>query len=331
MNLQKRIDLMSFLGDYLKQNPEDWQLAKQKASIKNAWFTENFIEKATQNIIEHFLDKNKLTHWAAHYHLDDLIKPDHVGIVMAGNIPMVGFHDLLTVFISGHKQSIKLSSKDDVLISFLVEKLYEQNPESKEYIKIADNLKGCDAYIATGSNQSAQHFVEYFGKYPNIIRCNRTSVAILNGNESKEELEALSDDIHLYYGLGCRNVTKLFVPEHYDFVPLLQSFHKFSYFRDYHKYSNNYDFQLSLLLLNNNMYMTNETTLLVENKNNFSAIGVVHYEHYNEQTNLKELLNNNSEIQCIVGENFIPFGQSQQPGLFTYADGVDTMQFLLGL
>jgi len=331
MNLQNRIELMSFLGEYLKKNPDDWQHTKKQASIKNPWFTEIFIEKATQNIIEHFLDKNKLSHWAAHYHLDDLIKPAHVGIVMAGNIPMVGFHDLLTVFISGHKQSIKLSSKDDVLLTFLVGKLYEHNPNIKEWIKIADNLKGCDAYIATGSNQSAKHFEEYFGKYPNIIRCNRTSVAILNGTESKEELEALSNDIHLYFGLGCRNVTKLFVPEHYDFVPLLQSFHEFSYFRDYHKYSNNYDFQLSLLLLNNNMYMTNETTLLVENKNNFSAIGVVHYEHYNKQSNLKELLKNNNEIQCIVGDNFIPFGQSQHPELFTYADGVDTMQFLLGL
>lgn len=331
MNLQKRIDLMSFLGDYLKQNPNDWQHVKQKASVKNPWFTEDFIDTATKNITEHFLDKNKLSNWAAHYHLDDLIKPAHVGIVMAGNIPMVGFHDLLTVFISGHKQSIKLSSKDDVLISFLVEKLYEHNPETKDFIKIADNLKGCDAYIATGSNQTAKHFEEYFGKYPNIIRCNRTSVAILNGNETKEQLEALSEDIHMYYGLGCRNVTKLFVPEHYDFVQLLQAFHKFSYFRDYHKYSNNYDFQLSLLLLNNNMYMTNETTLLVESKNNFSAIGVVHYEYYNHNSNLKEILNNHAEIQCIVGENFIPFGESQQPGLFTYADGVDTMQFLLGL
>ena len=331
MNLQKRIDLMAFLGDYLKQNTDDWQLAKQKASIKNPWFTENFIEIATNNITEQFLDKNKLTHWAAHYHLDDLIKPAHVGIVMAGNIPMVGFHDFLTVFISGHKQSIKLSSKDDVLIAFLVEKLIEQNSEIDAFIKIADNLKGFDAYIATGSNQSATHFEEYFGKYPNIIRCNRTSVAILNGYESKEQLELLSEDIHMYFGLGCRNVTKLFVPENYDFVPLLHSFHKFSYFRDYHKYSNNYDFQLSLLLLNNNMYMTNETTLIVESKNNFSAIGVVHYEYYNNETNLKQIMYNNTEIQCIIGENFIPFGKSQQPGLFTYADGIDTMQFLLGL
>jgi hypothetical protein len=329
MNLQKRIDLISNLGDYLKQNSPEWQSVKLRASQKNTWFTEAFIDLATENIIENYLNKVHLQKWTAHYHLDDLIKPKLIGIVMAGNIPMVGFHDFLSVFISGHHQAIKLSSKDDVLLPFLLEKLIEWDAETSSNIKIAENLKGCDAYIATGNNQSAQHFEQYFSKYPNIIRRNRTSVAILTGNETIEELEELSKDIHLYFGLGCRNVTKIFVPENYDFIPLIQSFHKFDSFRDYTKYSNNYDFQLSLLLLNNVKYMSSESTLLAENKNNFSPISVLFYEFYKDKEKLVAELSLSDELQCIIGKGFTPFGKAQEPDLFSYADGVDTMQFLL--
>ena len=170
---------------------------------------------------------------------------------MAGNIPMVGFHDFLSVFISGHYQTIKLSEKDNQLLKHLVLKMYEWDSKMKEYAQFASLLKGCDAYIATGSNNSARYFEQYFAKYPSIIRKNRTSIAILDGTETNEYLEKLSDDIHLFFGLGCRNVTKIYVPEEYNFLPLLQSFHQYKYFADHHKYKNNYDYNLSIQLMNN--------------------------------------------------------------------------------
>jgi hypothetical protein len=269
--------------------------------------------------------------WVNYYHLDDNISPKTIGIVMAGNIPLVGFHDFLSVFISGHKQTIKLSSKDDILLRHLIEKMWDRDARSKDFISIADNLKGCDVYIATGSNQSAVYFEQYFSKYPNIIRRNRTSVAILNGNETAEDLKNLSDDIHLYFGLGCRNVTKIYVPEGYDFIPLLSSFNRFKQLRDYSKYANNYDYQLSILLLNKKEYMTNESTLLVEDSGLFSPIGVLHYETYSDEKQIENQIKNNESIQCVIGNGYIHFGQSQQPNLFDYADGVDTMEFLLTL
>lgn len=331
MNLQNRIDLFVELGNYLEKNDSAWQEAKRRASHKNPWFTEDFSSLATGNIIRYFLQKNLLTDWVNHYHLDDNINPKNIGIVMAGNIPLVGFHDMLTTFISGHRQTIKLSSKDDVLPDFVVQYLYSLDPAVKQYISIADSLKGCDAYIATGGNQSARYFEQYFSRFPHIIRKNKTSVAVLTGDETKEELEALSDDIHLFFGLGCRNVTKIYVPEGYDFIPLLASFNRFSYFRDYTKYSNNYDYQLSILLLNHQYYMTNENTLLVENENLFSPISVLNYEYYQSADKVAAFLKGHEDVQCIVGKGHTPFGKAQEPGLMEYADGVDTMQFMLGL
>jgi len=250
---------------------------------------------------------------------------------MAGNIPLVGFHDFLSVFISGHRQTIKLSSKDDVLLRHLIQQMYVFDKRTIEQITIAENLKGCDAYIATGSNQSSGYFKQYFSSYPHIIRENKTSVAILSGNETTEELERLAEDIHLYFGLGCRNVTKLYVPKNYDFTPVLKAFDTFSFLKQNRKYSNNYDYQLSILLLNKYPYMTNEVTLLIEHEQIFSSIGMVHYEYYDSEKKLTEDLKNNNDIQCIVGQKFIPFGKGQSPRLFDYADGVDTMQFLLTL
>jgi len=331
MNLQKRIYLIDLLRDYLENNEEDWKRAKTMATSKNPWFTEDFIHLATDNIIDNFLIKEKIEKWVQHYYINDSIIPKNIGIVMAGNIPMVGFHDFLCVFISGHKQTIKFSSKDDILLKHLILKLKEFDEEVSNFIQTEEMLKGCDAYIATGGDQSAIHFEQYFNKYPNIIRRNRTSVAVLTGKETRDELELLSKDIHTYFGLGCRNVTKLFVPTSYDFIPLLHSFSAFKYFRDYHKYSNNYDYQLSILLLNNIKYMSNESTLLIEDERLYSPISVLHYEQYKNNIQLTEQLKNNNQIQSIIGRDYLPFGKSQEPDLFTYADGVDTMQFLLSL
>ena len=331
MNLQERIELMKDLGNYLKNNDPEWQEVKLQAYQKNPWFTTTFIDIALENIIHNFLQQDLLEKWAVHYHLDDNISSKNIGIVMAGNIPLVGFHDFLAVFISGHRQTIKLSSKDDVLLKFLLKKLYSWNIDIQNRISISELLKGCDAYIATGSNNSARYFDQYFAKYPHIIRRNKTSVAILTGNESAADLEKLSGDIHLYFGLGCRNVTKLFVPKGYDFVPLIRSFDRYSHFMDQHKYKNNYDYQLSIMLLNNIYYMTNGNTLLIENTAAFSPISVVNYEYYEKGQMIPDLIKKDEDIQCSVGNNLTAFGMAQSPGLFSYADGVDTMQFLLSL
>ncbi len=331
MNLQNRIELLQKLKKYLEDNDTEWQEVKANATAHNGWFIPGFIDLALQNICSAFLDTDKLTAWANHYHLDDNINGKNIGLVMAGNIPLVGFHDFLCVFVSGHTQTIKLSGKDDVLLKHLVQKLYSWDISVQNYISFAEMLKGCDAYIATGSNNSARYFEQYFAKYPSIIRRNRTSAAILNGKESEEELNKLSDDVHLYFGLGCRNVTKIFVRAGYDFVPLLKAFDKYKYFADHHKYKNNYDYQLSIALMNNIYYMTNESTLLIESEEIFSAISQLNYSFYDNAEKVTALLKDNSDVQCIIGQQHTPFGQAQQPGLFDYADGVDTMQFLLSL
>lgn len=331
MNLQARIDLMSRLGIYLKSNEEEWQQVKEGAYRKNGWFTPQFIDLACDKIAPNFLDKNLLEQWTAHYHINDNITPGNIGIVMAGNIPLVGFHDFLTVFISGHRQTIKLASKDDVLLKHLVKKLYEWDIAIQNVVSFAETLKGCDAYIATGSNNSARYFEQYFSKYPHIIRRNRTSAAVLSGNETAEELSKLSDDIHQYFGLGCRNVSKLFVPRNYNFESLIRSFDSYGYFADHHKYKNNFDYQLSLILLNNIYYMTNGATLLTENEALFSPISHLYFEYYDDAQQLEEKLSANNDLQCIVNGHSTGFGEAQDPGLFQYADGVDTMEFLLSI
>ena len=330
MKLQNRIEILVKLKKYIQENGTEWQETKQKASVANGWFTQEFIDLSVNNIVDHFLDENKLQAWINHYHIDDNVTAKNVGIVMAGNIPLVGFHDFLSAFITGHAQTIKLSGKDDILLKHLVQQMYHGEVTMQNYVSFATMLKGCDAYIATGSNNSAVYFDYYFSKYPSIIRRNRTSVAILKGTETKNELENLSDDIHAYFGLGCRNVTKIYVPKEYDFVPLLQSFHAYKYFADHNKYRNNYDYNLSLHIMNNKFYMTNEATLVVENDSLFSAISQLNYSVYNDEKKLVQELKGNLDIQCIAGLD-VPFGKAQTPGLMDYADGVDTVQFLLSL
>jgi len=330
MKLQNRIELLLSLKEYLLCDSAEWQSVKQTASLHNGWFTREFINLSVKNIVAQFLQEGKLQNWINHYRLNDNIIPKNVGIVMAGNIPLVGFHDFLSVFISGHFQTIKLSAKDDILLKHLVQKMYSWEVTVQNYVSFAPMLKGCDAYIATGSNNSARYFDYYFSKFPSIIRKNRTSVAILSGDESSDELEKLSDDIHSFFGLGCRNVTKIFVPHEYNFVPLLQAFYRYKYFVDHHKYKNNYDYNLSIQLMNNRFYMTNGSTLLVENESIFSPISQLNYAFYDSRESLLDSLRSCKEIQCIAGLD-LTLGNAQQPGLMDYADGIDTMQFLVTL
>lgn len=326
MNLQQRIDLLSGLGKYILSEDPAWLQAKEKAFHENAWFIPSFTDLAAASIATQFLKQNILEKWTAGLSLPESSKT--AGIVMAGNIPMVGFHDLLAVFISGKKAIIKLSSKDSILIRHLTETLALWEPEINKQIVFSDMLKGCDAYIATGSNNSAGYFSYYFGKYPHIIRRNRTSVAILDGTETTTELEKLADDVFLYFGRGCRNVTKLYVPMGYDFVPLLTVFKKYSWMADHNKYKNNYDYNLALHILNKKFYMSNEAILLIEDRQLFSPISQINYQYYDKKEDIIPLLEGNEDLQCIVGRGHTPFGQSQSPSVTDYADGVNTLEFL---
>ena len=365
MNLEQRIDLLARLGEYCVSESPEWSAAKRQASAANAWFTPEFIETAVHGIAAGFLQKDKLRAWADQYQLPDQpALPRTVGLVMAGNIPLVGFHDFLSIFISGHHQLIKPSQRDEVLIRHLVEWLTAASPAAAQRIHFAERLNGCDAYIATGSNNSARYFDYYFGKYPSLIRRNRTSVAVLTGQESLRELEGLADDVYQYFGLGCRNVTQLYVPENYDFLPLLTAFRKYDYLADLARYKHNYDYQLTLLILNKKYYLSNESILLTEDASPFSPISVVHYQYYRPGQPIATLAPDHPDIQCVVARDLsaiaahqppaatlppisalpdpsaaaseigrplgrpLPFGHAQHPGLTDYADGRDTLQFL---
>jgi hypothetical protein len=327
ITLGQRLSLLAKLKQYIQQD-ETWNTVKERANLENGWFVEQFTDHAVSNIVSEYLDTDKLAAWVKQYEVPDITtNPKTLGIVMAGNIPLVGFHDFLCGFVTGHKLFIKRSSKDSVLITHIVNKLAEWDARINDSVVFSDQLKGCDAYIATGSNNSGRYFEYYFRNYRSIIRKNRTSIAIITGNETTNDLENLADDMMLYFGLGCRNVSKLYIPESYDFVPLLNAINKYQWMDDHQKLKNNYDYHLSLLLLNNKYYMTNGVVLLVENPSLFSPISQVNIEYFEKEPPVDFSLYSN-EIQCIVGHHHIPFGKAQSPSLTDYADGIDTMQFL---
>ncbi len=328
--LEKRIEVLSWLGQYMLSDDDTWQLTKELAINNNGWFTPGNIELATRNIATQYLDTDKLNAWVASYPVQNGHQK-HVGMVMAGNIPLVGFHDLLCGFVAGHKLSLKLSSKDTMLMKHLIDKMIEKEPSIADQITIAEVLKGCDAYIATGSNNTARYFEQYFAKYPHIIRRNRTSVAVLDGTETEEELSQLADDIFSYFGLGCRNVTQVCVPQGYDLTKLIDACNKYADLIYHHKYKNNFDYYLAIYLLNKVPYLSNNSMLVVQNDIPFSAVSVLHYRYYDDKADIIAELQNSGDIQCLIGKDLLPFGQAQTPGLADYADGVDTMQFLTGL
>lgn len=328
-SINERIDLLDKLGNYIISDDEQWESAKIMAANMNAWFTPESIEMSINNVADNYLQKEKLANWIKGYNLPTNTKK--VGIVMAGNIPLVGFHDFLCSFISGHYTKIKLSSKDSVLLKHMIEKLISWNSSVSELVAIADNLKGCDAYIATGSNNTSRYFEAYFSKYPNIIRKNRTSVAILDGAETQGEIKALGKDIYSYFGMGCRNISKIYLPENYSVEQFLNNLDIYKEIIHHNKYKNNYDYYLAIYLLNKVPYLTNDFTLAIENKEIFSPISTLHYEYYSDKNDVVENLQKNDNVQCIVGEGHIAFGNAQLPRLDDYADGVDTIQFLSGL
>ena len=328
MNIKDRKDLLVRLGEYMSGSDEEWQATKTQASVENQWFTPEFIDLAINNIIHNYLQPSQLQFLIDEYDLHDNDNPRSIGLVLAGNIPLVGFHDLLSVFITGHYTMVKPSSKDEVLVKHIIQKMVELDPAAKKYFNVRDLLKGAYAFIATGSNNSSRYFEYYFRNHPHIIRKNRTSVAVLTGKESAEELEKLADDVHQYFGLGCRNVTKIYVPEHYEFEPLLDVFKKYHYLIDHNKYKNNYDYNLAIHMLNKKYYMTNGSILLVKDESPFSPISQLNYSFYTNGEQVKNELDKNEAIQCVVSKQDVNFGEAQTPGICDFADGVDTIEFL---
>lgn len=301
----------------------------RKSYYQNNWFTPFHTYFMLTRIVEDYMSEEKLREWLSNYQVKSADKPAlKIGITMAGNIPLAGFHDLLCVLLSGHQAVLKLSSKDTTLLPYLLSKLENINPELRAQVTISEHLlKDCDAYIATGSDNSARYFEHYFGKYPHIIRKNRHSLAILDGNESKDELMALCQDIFLYYGLGCRNVSMLLVPEKYDWMPFIECTKAFDHYMRFAKYKNNFDYQYTLLLLNKQDHWKSDCLLIEENPNLNAPISKLHFVY----TNKAELFlagMNPDEIQVVVGKNHTPFGRAQYPAIDDYADHIDTMKWL---
>jgi len=357
LHLENKIEAFSTLGKFLKQFDsvsfmENRDLASanelfakpflraiQEAEIYNPWFTRDFILHSFTSLAE-MLQEDKLRSWLDQY--PEIISPGseklNVGIIMAGNIPLVGFHDLLTVSFSGHNAMVKMSSKDEKLLPLLHQLLCFCDPCFNESISLLTSpLKNIDAVIATGSDNSARYFEYYFGKYPNLIRKNRNSVAILSGEESPEDFKNLADDIFLYFGMGCRNVSKIFIPVGFNIPRMLDNFESYSYLYNHNKYANNYDYHKAIYLVNLIKHLDTGYLLLKEDTSYSSPVGVVYYEYFDSPVLLKSKLEADKEkIQCMVGrpgytENTVEFGKSQRPGLNDYADNADTLKFLINL
>jgi hypothetical protein len=352
MDLNKRIKAFSTLGIFLKQfsseeilkdktvpnNDSFFEEMKEqlhKSSLHNGWFSDRNLQFACLSWSE-ALSKDNLQAWLSKYQIKE-VSPKVVALIMAGNIPLVGFHDFLSVLVTGNKVLVKLSSNDKILLPFLASYLISIEPDFKNKIEFtSEKLENFEAVIATGSNNTARYFDYYFGKYPNIIRKNRNSVAVLTGEETPDQMKVLSNDIFRYYGLGCRNVSKIYLPENYNFDHFFNAMFHWKDVINESKYMNNYDYNKAVYLMSNVKLLDNEFMLLKEGEQFSSPISVVFYETYTNIEQLTAQLSNQKEqIQCVVSEigneNEVSFGKTQNPQLWDYADGIDTIDFLLKL
>ena len=339
------IELGSFFREYCEICKNDPSRSSQShwhknfediielAGHKNGWFTKENILFAIESWGV-LLTKENLENWLSEYQLE-ANKYKTVALIMAGNIPLVGFHDFLSVLLTGNRALIKLSSNDAVLFPFIVKYLINVEPSLKDGILITEGkLEKFDAVIATGSNNTSRYFEHYFGHKPNVIRKNRNSIAILRGNESKEQLKALGEDVFRYYGLGCRSVSKLFVPKDYDFDSFFKAIYDFNPIIHQAKYANNYDYNKAVYLMSEFKLLDNGFLMLKKDKSYSSPIATLFYEEYDSLHELKQRLKmDNEKIQCVVADGFfedqVKFGQTQTPSLTDYADGLDTVEFLL--
>ncbi len=337
MDLNQRIDTLVALGKEL-ENISDEKL--NEAYLHNKWFVIDNIRKSLTAIKNNFLNQEKLEDWVSVYKISDTDTNKKIGIIMAGNIPLVGFHDLLCVFISGHTAIIKLSSKDEILMKHIIKLFHKINPKTKDLIIEKERLKDIDAIIATGSNNSYRYFEYYFGKLPHIIRKNRNGVAVLTGDESEEDIVNLSNDIFDYFGLGCRNISKIYVPEKYDFNSFISIIDRHQYLKEHNKYMNNYDYNLAIAMLNKDKIYQGEVFFLKEDISYLSRISNLHYEEYSDMEQLKRRINNDEELIQVVAtktgdlldfDREVSFGETQKPSLNDYSDGIDIMEFLTEL
>lgn len=323
------------LGTHLKNLDFENEQIVRKAVQHNPWFATETIQQSLTAIANEYLNEEKLNKWVAQYSFANKSESKRIGIVMAGNIPLVGFHDLLCVLMSGHKAIVKMSEKDEILTQYVIDKLISNDVGLKDRIQCVDRLKSFDAIIATGSDSASVYFEKYFSAYPHIIRKNRNAVAIITGEEDTESLSRLGVDIFSYFGLGCRNVSKIYLPDDYEISQLIDALDRYREVINHNKYKNNYDYNHALYLLNKSDFLTNDFLIFLKNEIIASRIACLHYENYkNLDAVVKDISFNESKIQCVVSEKAIEgldtvrFGKAQNPSLNDYADGVDTMLFL---
>ena len=332
MNLQQRINAFVKLGEKIVEN-DYFKDHFQKILISNPWFTKENIKHRLTYVASQ-LKKNKIEEWLSLYDFSVIKRKKTVLIVLAGNIPLVGFHDFLSSLIVGHKLVVKMSSKDNVIMTLIINELINISPYYLENIEIVNDIRknNFDAVIATGNDQSAKYFNYYFKNSKRIIRKNRTSVAILSGEESSSELEALTLDIFLYFGLGCRNVSKIYVPYNYDLNKLFKVFYRYKDIINHKKYANNYNYNKTIFLMGNNKLLDNGFILLKEDNSVNSPLAMLYYEFYKSYEDVKHLINRDRDnIQCIVSKKDVYFGLSQTPELSDYSDGVDVINFLINI
>ena len=338
-SIEKRIDAFSGLGTVMRNSAAGMTGGYDGGfgglidtlHITNPWFTPDNVRRAVSSI-GNILTTEKLHTWLSAYpELNDGHKPATVGVVMAGNIPLVGFHDLLCVLITGNRLQAKLSTKDEQLMRAAVETLISLEPALKDYIQLTTGkLSGFDTVIATGSNNTSRYFEYYFRDKPSVIRRNRNSIAILDGTETADELTLLGDDILTYFGLGCRNVSKLYIPEGYD-VTLLPDFWKsYETLRGHYKYAVNYDHNKAVMIVNREPFTDAGFIILRHDTSLTPPMAVVNYEFYDgPEMPQREAERLKSQLQCVAGHGHIPFGNAQQPELWDYADNIDIISFLL--
>lgn len=337
-NINYLVDVFSTLGSQLSCPDEQLTALIQDEHHYNAWFTPASVEHSVK-ALGAMLNKQDLLNWLSGYDLGQQKGSKKVGLILAGNIPLVGFHDVLCVLITGNHAQIKASTQDARLIKHVLNMLVAIDAHFKDQYSFVERLENFDAIIATGSNNTSRYFEYYFSKVPNIIRKNRNSVAVLTGNETTEQLHNLGHDIFDYYGLGCRNVSKVLVPNDYDFVPFFEAIEPYHTILNHHKYNNNYDYNKSIYLVNRDKHLDNGFLLVKEDERMVSPLAVIFYEQYESLNAVQDLLaRENENIQCIVSHTtlkadsqIVDFGKSQQPALWDYADGIDTMDFLTKL